>query len=146
MWILLLYWFMVPSMHTERPWSSPLNLSLSQSSNGIVQWLSSPLGVFVMRDPYGRILWEPRRRILPSSVPFAELSATWEGNKCAIFQFQASQIWMEGDSPTVISWFNAGHACQAQANINLKNIPLWKRTLFAFKAIHIHHEGNRSSV
>lgn len=74
-------------------------------------------------------LYGVRKRLSPSTVSFAELATAWEGLCIGILKFKAIQVWLEGDSVTMISWING---------LNV-NGPWFNPRLRGFKVTHHHH-------
>ena len=60
---------------------------------------------FVIYNPDERLLVAGVSHLFEPSVPTAELYTTWAGVTFARQQFHAKRIFLEGDSTTIISWF-----------------------------------------
>ena len=61
----------------------------------------------VIRNHHAVVLYVRGKRFLSSVVSMAELQAAWYRVKIAISKLQATKIWLEGDSATVVSWLKS---------------------------------------
>lgn len=55
-------------------------------------------------------------RDMRSLLPFVQMGPAWAALQCAILQFQANQLWLEGDTNSVIPWINTDSSVKQSAN------------------------------
>ena len=68
-----------------------------------------------------------------------------EAIKCALQDFQANQLWVEGDFTSIISLLNADNMHDFQTNLLPQDIHVWTQVVFAFKATHVRRQGNKAA-
>ena len=59
---------------------------------------------FIIKDHQGLLVRAGGKILPPSSIPSAEMVAAWMGVRVVIYGTGITELWVEGDSLTVIKW------------------------------------------
>ena len=96
---------------------------------------------FVIRDNTSRLLRAGGKLIAPMSI----LVAAWLGAQAAVNELQANQIWLEGDSSTIIKWLN-NPSGGGRKNIPLiKDIKTWLASTNRCMVSHVFRQANKAA-
>ncbi|KAG1365173.1 hypothetical protein COCNU_12G001730 [Cocos nucifera] len=73
------------------------------------------LGCFI-RDHHGTVVYAEAIRTVAHSVPETEVLVAWSAITTATYRLKFTQIWLEGDSSTIINWIIKHLRCFMQIN------------------------------
>ena len=77
------------------------------------------------------------------SIPFVELIVTWLGVCALVYEFHAINIWVKGDTTTVILWLHNTTNPKYSYILLLQDLRHWQLNSQYVKISHIYQKANQ---